>query len=110
MVLYGELQYEPLWGRILIKCSHLLLTLSSAVNIVIYSYKVMEQEQEHKSRSKDRSRSKRRSRSKSRSKSRSRNRKKNSSWQKYRVLSVQKLWNVTGQGVARSSTVVELHS
>lgn len=39
MVQFGELQYEPLWGRILIKCSHLLLTLSSAVNIVIYSFK-----------------------------------------------------------------------
>jgi len=39
MVQYGELQFEPLWGRILIKCSHLLLTLSSAVNILIYSFK-----------------------------------------------------------------------
>ena len=31
---------EPLWGKIVIKISHLLLTLSSAINILIYSYKV----------------------------------------------------------------------
>ena len=31
---------EPLWGKIVIKFSHLLLTLSSAINILIYSYKV----------------------------------------------------------------------
>ena len=31
---------EPLWGKILIKFSHLLLTTSSAINILIYSYKV----------------------------------------------------------------------
>jgi hypothetical protein len=31
---------EPLWGRIVIKISHLLITLSSALNIIIYSYKV----------------------------------------------------------------------
>lgn len=30
---------EPLWGKIVIKFSHLLLTLSSAINILIYSYK-----------------------------------------------------------------------
>jgi len=30
---------EPLWGKIVIKISHLLLTLSSAINILIYSYK-----------------------------------------------------------------------
>ena len=29
---------EPLWGRILIKFSHFLLTISSALNIIIYSY------------------------------------------------------------------------
>ena len=40
VILYGELKTEPLWGRIVIKFSHLLLTLSSALNIAIYSYKV----------------------------------------------------------------------
>ena len=43
LLLYGEMmpeKQEPLWGRIVIKISHLLLTLSSAVNILIYSYKV----------------------------------------------------------------------
>merc|ERR1719342_716193 len=39
MIVYGALRYEPLWGKILIKISHLLLCLSSAVNIIIYSYK-----------------------------------------------------------------------
>jgi len=39
MLSYGQLPHEPLWGRIMIKFSHLLLTLSSAVNILIYSYK-----------------------------------------------------------------------
>merc|ERR1719361_821446 len=38
VILYGELKMEPLWGRILIKFNHFLLTLSSALNIVIYSY------------------------------------------------------------------------
>ena len=40
---YGEMiqeKEEPLWGKIVIKFSHLLLTLSSAINIIIYSYKV----------------------------------------------------------------------
>ena len=40
---YGEMiqeNEEPLWGKIVIKFSHLLLTLSSAINIIIYSYKV----------------------------------------------------------------------
>ena len=40
---YGEMiqeKNEPLWGEIVIKFSHLLLTLSSAINIIIYSYKV----------------------------------------------------------------------
>ena len=41
MIVYGSLKYKPLWGRILIKVSHLLLCLSSAVNIVIYYYKVI---------------------------------------------------------------------
>lgn len=40
MIVYGSLRYEPLWGKVLIKLSHLLLCLSSAVNIIIYSYKV----------------------------------------------------------------------
>jgi len=39
MIVYGSLRYEPLWGKVLIKLSHLLLCLSSAVNIIIYSYK-----------------------------------------------------------------------
>ena len=38
VILYGELKTEPLWGRILIKFSHFLLTISSALNIIIYSY------------------------------------------------------------------------
>ena len=28
------------WGKVVIKFSHLLLSLSSAINILIYSYKV----------------------------------------------------------------------
>jgi len=36
---YGKMSREPLWGKILIKFSHLLLTTSSAINILIYSYK-----------------------------------------------------------------------
>ena len=40
MVLYGKMEREPLWGKIIIKFSHLLLSLSSAINILIYSYKV----------------------------------------------------------------------
>ena len=40
MLRYGKLLEDPLWGKIVIKFSHLLLTLSSAVNIIIYSYKV----------------------------------------------------------------------
>ena len=38
VILYGELKTEPLWGRILIKFNHFLLTISSALNIIIYSY------------------------------------------------------------------------
>ena len=37
---YGPIQEGPLWGKIIIKISHLLITLSSALNIIIYSYKV----------------------------------------------------------------------
>ena len=40
MVRYGPMEKEPLWGKIIIKFSHLLLSLSSAINILIYSYKV----------------------------------------------------------------------
>ena len=40
MLMWGKLMYTPLWGRLVIKLSHLLLTVSSAVNILIYSYKV----------------------------------------------------------------------
>ena len=37
---YGGMKNPPLWGKIVVKFSHLLLTLSSAINIIIYSYKV----------------------------------------------------------------------
>ena len=37
---YGQLLHEPLWSRLVIKLSHLLLSLSSATNILIYSLKV----------------------------------------------------------------------
>ena len=37
---YGPIKDAPLWGKIIIKISHLLITLSSALNIIIYSYKV----------------------------------------------------------------------
>jgi hypothetical protein len=40
MLMWGSLKNEPLWAIIVIKLSHLLLTVSSAVNILIYSYKV----------------------------------------------------------------------
>ena len=40
MIVYGEMKYTPLWGRLVIKLSHILLSLSSALNIGIYSYKV----------------------------------------------------------------------
>ena len=40
MLRWGSLKYTPLWGERVIKLSHLLLTVSSAVNILIYSYKV----------------------------------------------------------------------
>ena len=44
VVVRGGLTTEPLWGRILIKFSHFLLSLSSALNILIYSYKVIFQQ------------------------------------------------------------------
>ena len=37
---YGPIEEDPLWGKIMIKISHLLIALSSALNIIIYSYKV----------------------------------------------------------------------
>ena len=40
LVSEGGVLQPPLWSRILIKLSHLLLSLSSAANIVIYSAKV----------------------------------------------------------------------
>ena len=40
MLRYGKMTTEPLWSKIVIKLSHLLLALSSAVNIIIYSAKV----------------------------------------------------------------------
>jgi len=39
MILYGELRYRPLWMRLTIRISNLLLCVSTAVNIIIYSYK-----------------------------------------------------------------------
>ena len=36
---YGKVAVEPLWSKIVIKLSHFLLTLSSALNIIIYSAK-----------------------------------------------------------------------
>merc|ERR1719483_1001255 len=39
MLVYGSLKFKPFWCKVLIKCSHLMLGLSSAVNILIYSYK-----------------------------------------------------------------------
>ena len=40
MLRYGKMTAEPLWSKIIIKLSHLLLSLSSALNIIIYSAKV----------------------------------------------------------------------
>ena len=40
MLYYGKMYEEPLWSKIVIKLSHLLLSLSSAGNILIYSAKV----------------------------------------------------------------------
>merc|ERR1711872_98221 len=39
MLMWGDLKFTPLWGKVIIQLSHLLLTVSSAVNIIIYSYK-----------------------------------------------------------------------
>ena len=41
-VMFGKLPEQPFWAGVLIKTSHLLLTLSSAVNILIYYFKVIE--------------------------------------------------------------------
>ena len=42
MVRYGELDAEdPFWLFVLVKVTHLLLTISSAGNIIIYSLKVI---------------------------------------------------------------------
>ena len=40
MVQYGRLEEHPAWVMILVKVNHVLLTINSATNIVIYSYKV----------------------------------------------------------------------
>jgi hypothetical protein len=41
MVQYGELAAEdPVWLFVLVKINHLLLTVNSAGNIIIYSLKV----------------------------------------------------------------------
>ena len=42
-MVYGKLKFTPFWGKIVIKLSHLLLASSSALNILIYSYKVQTQ-------------------------------------------------------------------
>ena len=42
-LVYGSLNPEPLWGRLVIKLSHFLLGLGSAMNLLIYSYKVNNQ-------------------------------------------------------------------
>ena len=41
-VMFGKLHQQPFWAGVLIKTSHLLLTFSSAVNILIYYFKVIE--------------------------------------------------------------------
>ena len=41
-MIYGEMNYSPVWGKVIVNINHLLLTLSSALNIIIYSYKVRE--------------------------------------------------------------------
>ena len=40
--MFGKLHEQPFWAGVLIKTSHLLLTFSSAVNILIYYFKVIE--------------------------------------------------------------------
>ena len=40
MVRFGSLSEHPAWILILVKVNHLLLAINSAVNILIYSYKV----------------------------------------------------------------------
>ena len=40
LLIYGEMNHSPLWGKVIVNINHLLLTISSAVNIIIYSYKV----------------------------------------------------------------------
>ena len=42
MVQYGRLEEHPAWVMILVKVNHVLLTINSATNIVIYSYKVQQ--------------------------------------------------------------------
>ena len=42
MVRYGELKEPPAWVMMLVKINHLLLTVNSAANILIYSYKVLD--------------------------------------------------------------------
>ena len=40
-VTHGQLPSPPLWVLILVRINHLLLAINSAVNIVIYSFKVL---------------------------------------------------------------------
>merc|ERR1712223_1247700 len=39
IVMFGKLHEQPIWAGVVIKTSHLLLTFSSAVNILIYYFK-----------------------------------------------------------------------
>jgi hypothetical protein len=39
-IVYGAIERVPLWVTLVSKISHLLLGISSAANIIIYSYKV----------------------------------------------------------------------
>ena len=41
MVRHGEIE-PPVWVMMLVKINHLLLTVNSAANILIYSYKVLD--------------------------------------------------------------------
>ena len=47
MVRHGE-RVHPTWVMMLVKVNHLLLTINSATNILLYSYKV--EDFEHKGR------------------------------------------------------------
>ena len=40
MIQSGVLESHPLWVMLMVKVNHLLLTINSAANIIIYSIKV----------------------------------------------------------------------